>query len=231
MTDKAPVTSETFFPLLRTETKIPFNLSEGHVYPRTKLIRLGAREHVLFWMTHHMVWDGWSFDIMWDELAAIYPAFSKGQPCPLMPMTIQYGDFARWQQERLKRKDMEKQLEFWRKQLSGDLQALKMPLDKPRPSVRSYRGGRVRLDIPKSLVNSLKALGDEERRDAVHGAAGGILCNSLPLFGPKRYQHRKSDVGKRTSGNREAYRFFYQYGRTARQSLRATLRLGRWSVG
>jgi len=59
-------------------------------------------------MTHHMVWDGWSFDIMWDELAAIYPAFSKGQPCPLMPMTIQYGDFARWQQERLKRKDMEK---------------------------------------------------------------------------------------------------------------------------
>ena len=161
MTDKAPVTSETFFPLLRTETKIPFNLSEGPLY-RTKLIRLGAREHVLFWMTHHMVWDGWSFDIMWDELAAIYPAFSKGQPCPLMPMTIQYGDFARWQQERLKRKDMEKQLEFWRKQLSGDLQALKMPLDKPRPSVRSYRGGRVRLDIPKSLVDSLKALGDEE---------------------------------------------------------------------
>lgn len=161
MTDKASVNSETFFPLLRTETKIPFNLSQGPLY-RIKLIRLGAREHVLFWMAHHMVWDGWSFDVMWDELAAIYPAFLKGLPCPLTPMTIQYGDFARWQQERLKRKDMEKQLEFWRKQLGGDLQALKMPLDKPRPPMRSYRGGRIRLDIPKSSVDSLKALGDEE---------------------------------------------------------------------
>jgi NRPS condensation-like uncharacterized protein/pimeloyl-ACP methyl ester carboxylesterase len=161
MSDLSPISNETFFPLLRKETKTPFNLAQGPLF-RIKFIRLGPEEHILFWMAHHMVWDGWSFDVMWDELAAIYPAFSKGLPCPLTPMTIQYGDFARWQQERLNKKDMEKQLEFWRKQLGGDLQALQMPLDKPRPPIRSYRGDRIRLDIPKPMIDSLKSFGDEE---------------------------------------------------------------------
>jgi amino acid adenylation domain-containing protein len=161
MSERLPITDETFFPLLREDTKVPFNLAQGPLV-RVKLIRLGPADHVLFWMTHHMVWDGWSFDIMLDELMKLYSAYSRGLPSPLSPMVIQYGDFAAWQKEWLKSKDLDRQLDYWREQLAGNPQALQMPPDKPRPAIRSYRGGRVRLDIPKSLLAPLKKLAEEE---------------------------------------------------------------------
>ena len=161
MSDQEPITDETFFPMLRQETKVPFDLTKGPLI-RIKLIRLRPTEHILFWMTHHMVWDGWSFDIMLDELASVYPAFSQGMPSPLPEMTIQYADYAVWQKDWLKSKDLERQFSYWHKQLGGERTALQLPLDKTRPAQASRRGGRVRFDLPNSLVMALKTLGNQE---------------------------------------------------------------------
>jgi amino acid adenylation domain-containing protein len=161
MSDQEPISDETFFPMLRQDTKVPFDLSKGPLV-RIKLIRLRPTEHVLFWMTHHMMWDGWSFDILLNELTALYTAFSKGQTSPLPDMTIQYADYAVWQKEWLTGNNLEKQFEYWHKQLGGERKALQLPLDKPRPAQASRRGGRVRFELSNTLVASLKTLGNEE---------------------------------------------------------------------
>ena len=64
---------------------------------RATLIMLSETEHILLVCMHHVVSDGWSMGVFIQELAALYNAYSQGQPSPLTPLPIQYADFAIWQ--------------------------------------------------------------------------------------------------------------------------------------
>ena len=39
-----------------------------------------ADDHVLFFMPHHIIWDGWSFDLFYEEMSALYAAELAGTP-------------------------------------------------------------------------------------------------------------------------------------------------------
>lgn len=159
MSMHVPKNDETFFTYLRQQVKVPFNLASGPLF-RVELITLSETEHILFWMSHHMVWDGWSFDIMLEEISALYPAFVRNEPSPLPPLPIQYGDYAAWQKKWLSETSEDAHIAYWRKKLGGGtVQSLQLPTDKPRPQKRSYTGGRVRLDLPRDIVDKLKSLG------------------------------------------------------------------------
>jgi len=147
--------------LLECEAGRPFNLTEGPLV-RAMLIRLQKEEHVLFFMPHHAAFDGWSFDIFERELIALYKAFVAGQSSPLPELAIQYADFSVWQREWLQGDELERQLAYWRGQLSGELPVLEMPTDYPRPAMQSLRGSRETLYIPQPLIDSLVALGRQE---------------------------------------------------------------------
>ncbi len=64
---------------------------------RARLLRLGPREHWLAAAVHHIVFDGWSWDILERELMTIYDAFRRGRPSPLEPPSLQYDEVARRQ--------------------------------------------------------------------------------------------------------------------------------------
>jgi hypothetical protein len=59
----------------------PFDLSQGPLV-RATLLRLGAKEHILLLIIHHIVFDGWSMELFYRELTALYRAFSSGQLSP-----------------------------------------------------------------------------------------------------------------------------------------------------
>ncbi|MCA1634319.1 MAG: condensation domain-containing protein, partial [Acidobacteria bacterium] len=82
----------------REEDIEPFDLERGPVV-RARLLRLSAEEHVLVFTVHHIASDGWSTGVMIREVAALYEAFSLGQPSPLPELPIQYVDYAVWQRE------------------------------------------------------------------------------------------------------------------------------------
>ncbi|PYK02800.1 MAG: non-ribosomal peptide synthetase, partial [Verrucomicrobia bacterium] len=73
---------------------------------------------------------------------------------------IQYADFAVWQQERFK--FLDKELAFWKKQLSGRLPTLELPTDRPRPAVQTYGGAVESLALPADLRDALQALSQRE---------------------------------------------------------------------
>jgi amino acid adenylation domain-containing protein len=139
------------------EARRPFDLSVGPLF-RAVLVRLGEQEHVLYFTMHHIVTDGWSFGIFTRELGALYKAFSEGQPSPLAELSIQYADFAHWQREWLQGEVLETQLEYWKKQLGGELPTLQLPADRPRPAVQTHRGSVQSFDLPVSLAEKLKDL-------------------------------------------------------------------------
>ena len=139
----------------------PFDLSEWPLI-RVKLVRLAADEHVLLLSMHHIIGDGWSTSVFISEMAAIYQAFSAGQPSPLPELPLQYADFALWQEEWLSGEVLESHLSYWREQLAGAPPVLELPTDYPRPAVESFKGARHAFRLPKHLSSALKELSGKE---------------------------------------------------------------------
>ncbi len=148
--------------LATEEAQQPFNLATGPLF-RVQLLRLEEAEHMLLVTMHHIVYDGWSYDIFLREVAALYDAFSSGKPSPLPELPIQYADFAHWQREWLQGEVLESQRDYWKQQLNGKLPVLQLPTDYPRPPVQTYQGGYQSLDLPKNLTKALKDLSQQER--------------------------------------------------------------------
>ena len=146
--------------LLKQEARRPFNLSSDLML-RSTLIRLREEENILLLVMHHIASDGWSIGVLFRELSALYDAFSNGKPSPLPELTIQYADYAIWQQQSLQSEVFEKQLSYWKKQLNG-ISTLQLPTDRPRPVVQIHRGARESLTLSNELTESLKALSRKE---------------------------------------------------------------------
>src|SRR5205085_5764539 len=125
--------------LATEEAQRPFDLTRGPLM-RVTLLQLGAEEHMLLLTTHHIISDGWSISVLLQELAALYEAFSTGQPSPLPDLPIQYVDFAVWQREWLQGEVLEGQMAYWKQQLADAPTVLELPTDHPRAPSLAYHG-------------------------------------------------------------------------------------------
>jgi amino acid adenylation domain-containing protein len=143
---------------LAAEQERPFDLAAGPLW-RAMLLRLAGDEHVIALTTHHIVSDGWSERVLMGELAALYPALAAGLPSPLPELTVQYADYALWQRQWLTGEVLERQLGYWRQQLSGLPPLLELPTDRPRPAIQTTHGAVLALRLPHALTTDLAALG------------------------------------------------------------------------
>ncbi|WP_240359953.1 condensation domain-containing protein, partial [Pyxidicoccus trucidator] len=122
--------------LTNEELSRPFNLATGPML-RATLLKLSDTRHVLVLAMHHIVSDGWSMGVLVREMAALYRAFSVGQPSPLPELPLQYPDVALWQRSWLQGEALENQLAWWREHLKGAPQALELPTDFARPPLQT----------------------------------------------------------------------------------------------
>src|SRR5262249_10599940 len=118
-------------------------------------------QHLLLYTMHHIVSDAWSMEILGREVGALYRAYSSGEPSPLEELPIQYADFAVWQRGWLQGETLDRELDYWRKQLAG-VEDLDLPTDHPRPAVQSYRGAGQHFVVGSELTQQLRALGGRE---------------------------------------------------------------------
>ncbi|MEJ2020081.1 MAG: condensation domain-containing protein, partial [Maritimibacter sp.] len=146
--------------LAKDEATRPFDLAKGPLI-RGQLLRLSATEHVLLVTMHHIVSDGWSMGVLINEVSTLYQAFSQGQPDPLPKLSIQYVDYAIWQQQWLKDKLLQQQLDYWTEQLSGAPALLEIPTDHSRPTVQDYAGASVPVYLDAELTRALTALSQQ----------------------------------------------------------------------
>lgn len=146
--------------LAAKEAQKPFDLVQGPLF-RFKLLRLTEEEHVLLFILHHIIADGWSSEVFFQELTKLYEAFVTGKPSPLKELPIQYTDFVHWQHQWLQGEVLRSQLDYWKQQLNGNLPILELPSDRPRPPVQTYSGAICRQMLPQALTDDLKALSQE----------------------------------------------------------------------
>jgi amino acid adenylation domain-containing protein len=141
----------------------PFDLARAPLF-RARLFRLANDEHVLFFLVHHIIWDGWSFDLFHEEMATLYPAFAACTTPVLAPPAVTYGDFAAWQSEWARGEQARSEVTHWLDVLTPIPDALELPTERPRPALMSGKGATVWLTIPKPRVDAARALGQH------HGA-------------------------------------------------------------
>ncbi|MCA1681690.1 MAG: condensation domain-containing protein, partial [Actinobacteria bacterium] len=146
--------------VLAQEALRPFDLARGPLM-RTRLVRLGAEEHVLSLMLHHIVTDGWSNGVLMSDLAELYRAELVGVAPQLVVLPVQYADFAVWQRERLSGPVGQEQLDYWRGQLDG-VSPLELPTDRPRPAVQTTHGALLDFVVPASVTARLKQVGHHQ---------------------------------------------------------------------
>jgi amino acid adenylation domain-containing protein len=139
----------------------PFDLA-GELLVRATLVVLSQTEHIFLICMHHIVSDGWSMGVFIWELAALYNAYSQGQPSPLAPLPIQYVDFALWQRKWLVEDVLQSQLSYWEQQLKDAPALLSLPTDRPRPAVQTYNGTHQEFALSGELTNKLTKLSQEQ---------------------------------------------------------------------
>ncbi len=147
--------------LIKEEALRPFDLACGPLI-RTGLIRLSEHESIFLLTMHHIISDGWSVVRFFQEVSALHRAFASGQASPLSELPIQYADYAAWQREWLRGEVLERQLAYWKDQLSGELPVLELPTDRPRPALQTYPGARVSLTLSNELSDAVVALSQRE---------------------------------------------------------------------
>ena len=159
---------------VRAEAVRPFDLAAGPLF-RVLLLRCGPEEHLLFLGVHHIVSDGWSMEVLFRELDALYAASLRGEPSPLAEPPIQYADFAVWQRERLRGPALEPLLGYWRERLAGAPAVLELPADRPRPAAQSFRGATLPVSLDAGLTQELHRVGRRE--------GGTLFMALLAAFG------------------------------------------------
>ncbi|MEV5427836.1 non-ribosomal peptide synthase/polyketide synthase [Streptomyces sp. NPDC052701] len=141
--------------LLAEELGRPYDLAAGPL-TRALLVQRADDDRLLLLAQHHIVTDGWSVGVLTRDLAALYAAEVSGTPHGLPAPAVQYPDFAVWEQRRPSDGDAG-DLAYWRRHLAG-MQQLDLPVDRPRPAVRTTAGAAHRHRIPADLVTRLRHL-------------------------------------------------------------------------
>ncbi|HVS83325.1 MAG TPA: amino acid adenylation domain-containing protein [Pyrinomonadaceae bacterium] len=147
--------------LIKEEALRPFDLACGPLI-RAGLIQLSEQESIFLLTMHHIISDGWSIVLFFQELSALHRAFASGQTAPLAGLPIQYADYAAWQREWLRGEVLERQLSYWKNQLSGELPVLELPTDRPRPAMQTHPGARAGLTLSRELSQAVIALSQRE---------------------------------------------------------------------
>ncbi|MGX7824529.1 amino acid adenylation domain-containing protein [Actinokineospora sp. 24-640] len=149
------VTEADLADALATAQNTGFDLA-AELPVRAHLFRLGATDHVLLLVMHHIAADGGSAAPIGRDLSTAYTARVRGEAPAWSPLPVQYADYTLWQKDILGSDDdpsspLGRQLAYWKQNLADLPDELALPVDRPRPAEQSYRGGSLRFQVPADL--------------------------------------------------------------------------------
>ncbi|MGB3299255.1 MAG: amino acid adenylation domain-containing protein, partial [Phormidesmis sp.] len=142
---------------LTTEARKPFDLAQAPLM-RVTVIRTEAQTHIVSLVLHHIIADADSVSILMREMIYIYQRLEAQQSVALPPLTVQYVDYAAWQQNL----DTAEQLRYWQQQLANLPPLLPLPTDYPRPAAQQFEGGSYHFELTPQQSEQLKHFSQQQ---------------------------------------------------------------------
>lgn len=149
---------------IRRDLQRVFDLA-SEVPVRVGLYEVAGVGRRLVFVIHHVAFDGWSIDVLMEDLLTAYDVAVHGAregAQPLDAPQLRYRDFAVWQRDHLTGERLERLERFWEAKLK-DYQNLDLVPDRPRPDSLDYRGADIRLAVGEETSRRLRRLAEELR--------------------------------------------------------------------
>ncbi len=140
--------------LLADLSHVEFDIRQPPLF-RFTLVRVSPEVYVLHTAFNVLIFDGWSFDVFWQEMRGGYAAITQGEPWPPAPLPISYEDFVAWQRKRVTQ-EIADQATFWKTALGQELPPLPLPTDRPRPRVAVALGKGIPFEIPVEAADAIR---------------------------------------------------------------------------
>lgn len=135
-----------------------FNLQNSPLIYIT-LVKVDDEQYDLDISMHHIISDGWSMEVLRTEFYTLYNSYKRGKAESLKPLTIQYKDFASWQNKLLKDENRVKEAkDFWIKQLSGQLPVMELPVTYSYSNLKSRNSAGYKIRLSEDIKAKLKYL-------------------------------------------------------------------------
>lgn len=126
---------------------------------RISSIQLGPEEHWLVLAMHHIIGDRLSLLQLNQELFSIYQSLKNQTAIALAPPAIQYADYAAWQHQQ---SIPEEQVQYWLKQLAGELPVLNWPSHRPSTTASPFAGAQLAKKLSPQLSVRLQQLAQRQ---------------------------------------------------------------------
>ncbi|GCE27611.1 hypothetical protein KDA_30950 [Dictyobacter alpinus] len=146
---------------LKGEMARPFDLEHG---PLLRVFALKKRnnEHMLVFIYHHLIVDGWSISILLREFSELYSSFCREQPVQLAEPG-KFSEYAQWLNQQQQGAMQQEAEHYWRAHFASVPPAVELPLDHPRPALKSFAGAQAKRVIGKALTEQLKRFSARQR--------------------------------------------------------------------
>ncbi|MEM6685340.1 MAG: condensation domain-containing protein, partial [Bacteroidota bacterium] len=131
-----------------------FDLENGPLI-RASLHHLSTNEYVFYYNMHHIISDGWSLDVLANDVMIFYNAFKNNTTPALPALRVQYKDFVVWNTKQLAENTLKEGKQFWLEKLAGELPTIDLPGQKLRPKFKTSNGNVLRTTVPVSLTEKL----------------------------------------------------------------------------
>jgi len=155
--DASPWSEEELEERLAQVHQQPFNLETDPTLG-VRWFTSSEQKHTFILTIHHIAFDGWSLDLVLEELLTLYQSQQTGELPYLTPLTSSYNDYVNWQQHLLSNAQGEKLWQYWQQQLAGELPLLNLPTARPRPTIQGDRGSTYNFTLTGELGRQLKEL-------------------------------------------------------------------------
>jgi amino acid adenylation domain-containing protein len=148
----------------------PIDIAQAPLF-RAALYRLDDLHHAFLFMPHHIIWDGWSFDVLYEEMSAAYSAATEGRANPLPALAVDYGDYAQWLAGWMDSDEFTRQLGYWKQRFAKAAMPKALKSDRPRRAGQSGEGAAEWVRVDKATTERLRQVA----RDA------GVTLNMLTM--------------------------------------------------
>lgn len=145
----------TLYNWLQQQAAVSFTLHEAPLW-RVCLLQLPGNEQILAYTMHHIISDGWSLQVFFTELLQAYTQLLLQKEPTGTPLPFQYKDYAVWCNNQLNDGVLQQQKEYWKNCFTGEWKRADPGDQKPRPSVKTFRGKVNDYTIPVATQQGLR---------------------------------------------------------------------------
>ncbi|MEX0417213.1 condensation domain-containing protein, partial [Bacillus sp. C30] len=141
--------------LLNEYVQEPFDLSNELLF-RTKLFKIAEQEYIWVLVMHHILTDGWSQNIILNDLISSYNAISQGESPLLSNIKFTYVDYSIWQRTIVNKGLLDPQLQYWLNKLESIQNKGTLPLDFKRSNLETQKGASIKFNFNDELQKKLQ---------------------------------------------------------------------------